>query len=173
MMMNILYRSGIEILTDNYRKPDDNNPQGYFEFEPVKKIASDVSWIYQAENKAVKIIAQLLKYLPQTHQYKIIFMEREIREVIASQQKMLGKCVDATNTETLKHTFLKQIESIKTWLLHQKNIEVIFINHNDIIYNSLPILNKLSEFLNNELIMQNGIKAIQPGLHRNKTVNTP
>lgn len=168
MMMNILYQSGIAVLTDNIRKADENNPAGYFEFEPVKKMASDVSWIHLAENKAVKIIAQLLKYLPPAHRYKIIFMQRDIAEVIASQQKMLGKNTNAKNTALLAETFLKQIENITEWLNKQANIETIFLNHKEIIYNSTEALNKLSVFLNNQSILKSGIKAIEPNLHRNK-----
>ena len=63
MMMKMLKAGGITLLTDNIRKADEDNPQGYYEFDKIKKLPhdEDKSWIGDAKGKAVKVIAELLK----------------------------------------------------------------------------------------------------------------
>lgn len=88
MMMQILAAGGIEVVTDERRQADTDNPRGYFEFEPVKALAEevDLAWLDEARGKAIKIISDLLQYLPANHTYKILFMERNLQEVLTSQQ---------------------------------------------------------------------------------------
>src|SRR5690349_16306757 len=89
MMMKMLLAGGMEVLTDNLRAADDDNPRGYFEFEKVKKLGSESDWLKDAGGKAVKIVSAFLKHLPPQYNYKIIFMQRKMNEVLASQQQML------------------------------------------------------------------------------------
>src|ERR1041385_2006037 len=89
MMMKMLVAGGLEALTDNIRTADEDNPEGYFEFEMVKKLGDDRSWLADARGKCVKIVSSFLKHLPQDFTYKIIFMRRNIEEVLASQRQML------------------------------------------------------------------------------------
>src|SRR5205807_2541464 len=89
MMMQMLAAGGLEILTDNIRTKDENNPKGYLEYQKVKNLANDNSWMREGENKVIKVIAQLLQYLPSDYQYKVVFMERDMEEIIQSQQIML------------------------------------------------------------------------------------
>src|SRR5215813_2579369 len=91
MMMKMLAAGGLPVLVDAIRAADDDNPNGYFEFEPVKQLADGQNeWLTEAGGKVVKIISALLEYLPKSYHYKIIFMERELKEILASQQKMLS-----------------------------------------------------------------------------------
>jgi len=48
MMMQMLDKGGYEVLTDKLREPDNNNPKGYYEYEPVKKMMVDKSWLPEA-----------------------------------------------------------------------------------------------------------------------------
>src|SRR6266536_2490928 len=92
MMMKILAEGGLSIVTDELRTPDTDNPNGYFELENVKQMsAGNVDWLSNAGGKVVKVISALLEYLPPLYSYKVIFMEREIREILASQRKMLAR----------------------------------------------------------------------------------
>ena len=91
MMMKMLAEGGLPILTDALREADDDNPNGYYEFELVKKLPDGQNkWLADANHKVVKIISALLEHLPTNYRYKIIFMEREPSEILASQQKMLA-----------------------------------------------------------------------------------
>ena len=60
MMMSMLQAGGMDLLTDNERKADIDNPRGYFEFERVKKVKEDPSWLKDTGGRAVKMVARLL-----------------------------------------------------------------------------------------------------------------
>src|ERR1700726_4948540 len=89
LMMQMLASGGMSVLTDQERKPDIDNPRGYCEWEPIKLLPREPDRIDEAEGKAVKVISQLLLSLPQGRTYKLIFMERPLPEVLASQDEML------------------------------------------------------------------------------------
>src|SRR5713101_3371282 len=91
LMMQMLENGGVEIVTDNIRAADTDNPRGYYEFEKVKKIKQDASWLPATRGKAFKMVSQLLYDLPTSEQYRIIFMERDLEEVLLSQEKMLQR----------------------------------------------------------------------------------
>lgn len=110
LMMQLLTAGGFEALTDQVRTPDGSNPKGYFEYEPVKSLARDQSWLPLARGKAVKIIVQLLQFLPPELPCKVVLMQRDIDEVLESQATMLGKQLPAAQTQTLKATFQRHWE---------------------------------------------------------------
>src|SRR5205809_5271301 len=87
LMMQLLHAGGIPALTDHIRAPDTDNPRGYFEFERVKKVKEDAAWLPDARGKVVKMVSQLLYDLPATERYRVVFMERDLEEVLASQEK--------------------------------------------------------------------------------------
>src|SRR6266481_3041766 len=89
LMMKMLEAGGIEPVTDNIRGADLDNPKGYYEFEKVKVVAEDSSWLPATRGKAFKMVSILLRNLPANHPFKLIFMRRKMGEVLASQSKML------------------------------------------------------------------------------------
>src|SRR5262245_12295550 len=89
MMMSMLEAGGLGALTDGIRAADEDNPKGYYEFERVKKIKQDTAWLADAKGRVVKMISQLLLDLPAAYQYRIIFMRRNIDEILASQKQMM------------------------------------------------------------------------------------
>ena len=90
MMMKMLDAGGIPVVIDGIRGADRDNPKGYYEFERVKQLdKGDTAWVADAQGKAVKVISALLQHLPADQEYRIIFMERNIDEVLASQRKMM------------------------------------------------------------------------------------
>src|SRR5438105_11884576 len=91
LMMQMLDNGGLEVVTDNVRTADTDNPKGYYEYEQVKKIKEDKSWVPGTRGKAFKMVSQLLYDLPATEKYRVIFMERDLDEVLASQEKMLQR----------------------------------------------------------------------------------
>ena len=167
MMMQMLAAGGVEILTDEIRKEDSNNPKGYYEYEPVKKMAVDVSWIGNAQDKVVKIISQLLHFLPPTFNYKIIYMKRDMAEVMQSQQIMLGKPKNELNL-TMSQVFEKQAEKAQTWLKGQPHISVLDVNYTEAIENAEETVSKIAAFLDKNLNQHAMLKAIDSNLYRNK-----
>ena len=122
LMMQMLHAGGLPALTDGLRTADENNLRGYFEYEPVKRLRSDRSWLPQARGHAVKIIHLLLRELPLdgTLQYRIVFMQRPIEEVIASQHSMLAREGKAgADAAVLKKAFEGQLAQLHAWLAQQ------------------------------------------------------
>src|SRR5690606_14142607 len=124
LMMQMLYKGGVEVLIDSKRAADDSNPKGYFEYEPVMSIHKDNSWMHQAKDKSVKIVAPLLRHIDPQYRYKIIFMKRNLDEVIKSQRKMTGKNTD-TLPVSLYNSYAKQLEAIESWKEKEPGVELV------------------------------------------------
>lgn len=177
MMMQILDAAGIQVLVDGEREADINNPKGYYEFQPVKKLMVDKTWLPQAKGKAVKIIAQLLPFLPANFDYKIIFMRRNMLEVLASQNIMLGKKEDQVRRKedndkvfsaTLFDTFQKQIRKVDDWIDAQANVEILNVNYSDVVDNPEEEFKAILSFLNVDGNIHEMIKCVDKDLYRNK-----
>jgi predicted AlkP superfamily phosphohydrolase/phosphomutase/tetratricopeptide (TPR) repeat protein len=174
VMMQMLDKGGIPVLTDERRSADQSNPKGYYEYEPVKKMAADNSWIKEANGKAVKIIAQLLPYLPSNFNYKIIFMEREMSEVMKSQQVMLGKTAEVKNNAfplAIADVFSKQVKTVNDWMAAQTHIKVHRVNYKNLVANTREEAEKLVSFLDTETNIEEMISAVDPSLYRNKILS--
>ncbi|TSJ48089.1 alkaline phosphatase family protein [Fluviicola chungangensis] len=167
MMMQMLKAGGADILTDNIRQSDENNPKGYLEYEPVKSLLKDNSWLKDQNGKTIKVIMQLLGNLDLNCDYKIIFMERDLDEVMQSQQKMLGKPVDTYNAK-LKTTFEQQKEKNRAWLEAQPHMDVLFVNYSDVIENPSAEAERVNIFLENKLDVAQMVASVDSELYRNR-----
>lgn len=167
MMMQMLSSGGLETLTDDVRLQDINNPKGYFEYEKVKSLAQDASWLHVAQGKVVKIIAQLIPFLPNEFNYKIIMMHRDINEILVSQQKMLGK--DTTIIPfALGDIFTKQLQQTELFISNQPTMEAISIQYKEAINSPIEQVNKIASFLNRDLNLNEMMASIDKNLYRNK-----
>ena len=152
MMMQLLQAGGMEVLTDDSVLPDESNPKGYFEYAPIKNTRKDNAWMENATGKAVKVIAQLLPSLRMHYNLKIIFMERDVKEVIISQNKMLAsknKTInDSVNFDMrLMNTYEQQLKEVKDWAETRNNIEIIYMDHKNLIHNTQEAIRVLNNFL--------------------------
>ena len=170
MMMQMLNAGGIPALTDNVRTADEDNPRGYFEFEKAKQLDRDAFWITEARGKAVKIVAQLLAYLPKPHgfAYRVIFMERDIEEVLNSQQEMLerqGKSGAQLSADRLRRIFTHQVQQIQA-MLSLRKIPTLFVDYNRTIQNSGETAARLKSFLGGNPDERKMAEAVAPSLKR-------
>ena len=171
MMMQMLMAGGMGIVTDEIRKADEDNPRGYLEWERVKKLKEDQSWLDECPGKAVKVISMLLFDLPRKHHYKIIFMHREIEEVLASQRIMLerrGMARDEVSDEEMAKKFEKHLKQIEDWIAHQSNIEVLSIKYNEVIADPLHYSKVVNNFLGEDLNTRTMAEAIEETLYRQR-----
>ncbi len=153
MMMKMLAEASVPILTDKLRTADPDNPNGYFELETVKQMsAGNVTWLAEAGGKAVKVISSLLEYLPAQYSYKIIFMEREIGEILASQRKMLERRKESNELDDvlMQEQFRKHLSLIKPWLARQSNMEVLYISYNSLVLNPEPYCRRVIDFIDRD-----------------------
>ena len=118
MMMKMLEGGGLGVVTDGERSADEDNPKGYFELEAVKRTSKSDEWIENSNGKVVKVISELLKNLPNNHQYKVLFMRRKLDEVLASQKKMLIRRNENAemDEEDMKRIFVAHLEEVETML---------------------------------------------------------
>jgi hypothetical protein len=171
MMMKILAEGGVPIITDEIRRADPDNPNGYFEFETVRQLSSgNVEWLEKARGKAVKVISALLEHLPPNYFYKIIFLERDLQEVMVSQRKMLDhRNEQPKGDETeIEAQMRKHLSVMKPWLVRQPNMEVLYINYNELIRDPEPYCDKIINFLELALNKTRMLAVPNKGLYRNR-----
>ncbi len=150
MMMRMLAEGGLPVLTDELRRPDDDNPNGYYELEVVRALRDGkTDWIREANGKVVKVISSLLEYLPQDHHYKINFMERDGRDTLASQKIMLEhRSQEAKLTdEEMERQFQNHLATMKPWLVRQPNMEVLYVNYNLLVAQPESFCTPIADFL--------------------------
>ncbi|MGK0364247.1 MAG: putative AlkP superfamily phosphohydrolase/phosphomutase/tetratricopeptide (TPR) repeat protein [Saprospiraceae bacterium] len=172
MMMQMLEAGGLEIFTDKKREADENNPKGYYEHEAVKSLQKNKAFLAEANGKTVKIIAQLLQTLPMNYRYRIVFMERNIYEVVASQQKMLERDGKRVKTDTLPLNLVQQYETtlkkVKEWAANQANVEIHYVNYSEVM--QAPFLQAMlvNDFFDGSLEVEQMAGMVDAALYREK-----
>src|SRR5262249_26972315 len=147
---------------------DTDNPRGYVEFEKVKKLKEDASWLPETRGKAIKMVSQLLYDLPRSETYKIIFMERNLDEMIASQDKMLERLNrSSAPREQVRQAFSTHLRKVRDWLGEQ-NMEVLYISYNELIERPGEHAARIAEFLPGRVDPDKMCEAIDPSLYRNR-----
>lgn len=173
LMMSMLAAGGLEVLTDQLRTPDDDNPVGYFELEEVKKlIKGENSWLARSNGKAVKVISTLLPYLPDGYHYRIIFMRRAIEEVLASQRKMLinrGENPDKISDDQMAEMFKKDVQQSERWINSQAHATRIDINYKQLIDNPRSLVAEINIFLGGGLDEDRMMGVIDASLYRQRS----
>ena len=168
LMMQMLDKGGVSALKDGLREADTSNPKGYYEYKPVMEIHKDNTWLGQAKNKSLKVVAPLLRYLSPKYRYKVVFMCRDLTEIIKSQQKMRGKSTDTLPTH-LFEAFKKQLLSVENWKNTEPNVELIYLDYKDVIYNTKASIETITDFIGLSLDKEKMASCIDETLYRNSS----
>jgi hypothetical protein len=169
LMMQMLDKGGVGVVTDHIRTADTDNPKGYYEFERVKKVKEDAGWLPDSRGKAVKMVSQLLYDLPATETYRVIFMERDLDEVLASQEKMLQRLGrPAAPREQIKKSFTMHLNKLNDWLKDKKHIEILRVRYPDLVQHPEVEAKRVSDFLGGQASIEGMIQAVDPTLYRNR-----
>lgn len=174
LMMCMLESGGIPVLTDGVESADEDNPQGYYEYEPVKKTKEDASWLRLASGKAVKVFYHFLCDLPPHYQYRVIFMRRSMSEVLASQKIMMNRRDKASRRvllpadEKLVALGELQIRECREWAEGQKNVSILEANYNELLASPQEVLQSINRFLGADLNMVSMARVIDADLYRNR-----
>jgi hypothetical protein len=175
MMMQMLAAGGEPILSDGRRAPDDDNPRGYLEYEPVKALASGARWIAAARGKALKVVSALLAHLPDDETYRIIFMKRPIDEVLASQRAMLaraGRTPAPDRDARLRELFLRHLEEVDTWLRSRPSITSVEIHYGEAVSAADRVAGRVNRFLGGHLDVERMAACVSSNLHRQRVTTT-
>jgi hypothetical protein len=170
LMMQMLAAGGMPLLTDRERQPDIDNPRGYCEWEPIKLLPKEPHRIDQAEGKAVKIISQLLLSVPRGRSYKLIFMERPLPEVLASQDEMLKRrgSTQAVDHALLASAFRDHMREIIAWLERREDIPVCRMGYRRVLNDPAGSAKTVRDFLDLDLNEEAMALQVDPSLYRNR-----
>ena len=171
-MMQMLVAGGMTPLADGERQADADNPRGYLEWERIKQLPNDPSCITDGEGKVVKVISRLLLSLPAGHEYRVVFMQRPLPEVLASQDQMLrrrGTYKEGANQAVIASAFERHLKEVSAWLDSRSNVRVVRIHYHDVLKEPAHVSGKLSDFLGIPLNVEAMVQQVDSSLYRNRT----
>jgi hypothetical protein len=169
LMMQMLDKGGVPVVTDHIRTADQDNPRGYYEYEQVKRIKNDVSWLPVARGKAFKMVSQLLYELPASERYRIIFMERDMDEMLLSQEKMLARLnKPSAPRAAIERAFREHLRKVRGWLSGQANIQVLAVSYNDLVERPEQEAKRVAAFLGCNADTTNMSRTVDRSLYRNR-----
>ncbi len=155
MMMQMLAAAGFPLASDESRAADVDNPRGYFELDAVRRLPRDDTFLKEAIGRVVKIVSPLLRFLPADYDYRVIFMERDLAELLASQRAMLVRRggelespagVDADD-ETMERAFTHQLRDVREWMAERENIRTRFVSHALVLDSAVEASERIVTFL--------------------------
>jgi hypothetical protein len=173
MAMKMLAAGGMPVLTDGVRTADESNPKGYYELEAVKELhkQSDTSWLEDARGKAVKVVSFLLTWLPETYDYKVIFMQRDVREVIASETTTLlqrGQPVDTASEDHTRLVYQQHLAKVEKFLSNRRCFTTMKLNYRDALERPEDAARRIRDFLGRPLDVEQMAQVADPALYRNR-----
>jgi hypothetical protein len=173
MMMKMLSAGGMELSTDEVRSADEDNPLGYFEDERVKQLdkAADKSWIHAQRGRAIKVISFLLQELPAGCRYKVLFMRRDLEEVVASQNKMLsrrGESDPGAADEKMIEIYARHLRKVEFLMADRPDIDHLDVSYNEALEQPGEIARRVARFLNLALDVEAMASAVDGSLYRNR-----
>jgi hypothetical protein len=172
MLMQMLAAGGMPVVSDGLREADDDNPRGYLEFEPVKNLPQDPAWLYDVRGKAVKIVAPLLRAVPSDLACRVILSERDLDEVLDSQDRMLARRdhapASSERRRMLKGEYRQLLERVKVMLTQRPRTQLLVIEHGRAMSHPLEAVKRVNDFLGGGLNVAKMAATIDPALHRNR-----
>jgi tetratricopeptide (TPR) repeat protein len=178
LLMQMLAAGGIQVLTDERRLPDEDNPRGYLEYEPVKNLMRNSTWLFEARGKAIKIVAPLLSALPSGLACRVILCERDLEEVLDSQERMLrhrnhSVAESSERRRTLKEEYARTLDRVKAMLVTRPDTGTLVVAHQTAICDAHSTAERINQFLGGGLDVAKMAAAVDPALHRNRRAITP
>jgi hypothetical protein len=173
MMMNMLEAGGLEVMTDGERAPDIDNPKGYFELERIKDLEkeTDKSYVRDARGKVLKVISFLIKDLPDDNDYKVIFMRRDLDEVLASQNKMIDRLGTTDTTaadEAMKEAYRNDIVRVRLHCRKRRNFDLCEVHYRSTVESPDDTIRTVNAFLGGRLDPDAMRAAVDASLYRNR-----
>jgi hypothetical protein len=170
MMMRMLEVGGVPVLVDSVRPPDEDNPHGYYEYERVKQLEVDKVWLPEAQGRVVKMVSALLPELPRDHRYRVVFMERDVTEMLASQQAMLARHGQADDrpVEQQVAAFSRHVASLLAWLGRQPNFTVLRVSYNATLDDPRAQVDRVNRFFGGTLDTAAMAAVVDHALYRQR-----
>jgi predicted AlkP superfamily phosphohydrolase/phosphomutase/tetratricopeptide (TPR) repeat protein len=175
LMMQILRAGGMELMHDGKRTADEDNLEGYWEWEEIMALKKNPRVIEKAEGKVVKVISALLPALPPKHRYKIIFMCRPVEEVVASQWKMLENrgAVPKSERAHLIATQETHVARMLEMLRASASVDLLEVAFPDLVADPAAQIGRVRDFVGSSIAgdPEAMIAAVRPELYRNRSTS--
>lgn len=171
LMMQMLNAGGLPVLSDGEREADTDNPRGYLEWERIKQLPKDPTLIAEAEGKVVKVISQLILSLPAGHEYRVVFMQRPLPEVLKSQDEMLrrrGTSESNADTSAIEHAFQRHLIEVNKWLADKANVQVSRVHYHRVLREPKAVAEEVAAFLQVPLDIEAMVQQVDGSLYRNR-----
>jgi hypothetical protein len=171
LMMQMLDAGGLPVLSDGERQADSDNPKGYLEWERIKQLPKDPSLIAEAEGKVVKVISHLILSLPSDHEYRIVFMQRPLPEVLKSQDEMLrrrGNSDSNSDTSAIEEAFQRHLIEVNRWLAGKGNVQVSRVHYHRVLREPKAVAEEIAAFLQVPLDIEAMVGQVDGSLYRNR-----
>jgi hypothetical protein len=171
LMMQMLAAGGLPVLSDGERKADTDNPKGYLEWERIKQLPKEPGIIAEAEGKVVKVISQLLLSLPAGHEYRVIFMQRPLPEVMKSQEEMLrrrGTYDSSADTSPVEQAFQRHLIEVNQWLATKPDVQVTRVHYHRVLREVNAVAEEVAKFLGAPLDIAAMAQQVDNNLYRNR-----
>jgi hypothetical protein len=173
LMMQMLVAGGMTALSDGERQADTDNPRGYLEWERIKQLPQDPGCIAEAEGKVVKVISRLLLSLPAGHEYRVIFLQRPLPEVLASQDQMLrrrGTYKEGPDPAAIAAAFEKHLRAVYAWLDGKAYVRSLRVPYREILDRPREIASEVAGFLEIDLNVDAMAEQVDASLYRNRAM---
>ena len=175
MAMKMLEAGGLSLVVDGIRTADEDNPKGYFELEKVKNLNQDKdrAWLRGCRGKGIKIISYLLRSLPPSNRYKVLFMNRDVREVLASQQKMLDRRgeVSDTSDDRMVALYEKDLRDVRFILRRRAHFDLLELGYSDVLADPGALARRMVEFVGLPLDAGKMAGVVDANLYRNRAAD--
>jgi len=167
LVMQMLYAGGMPVLTDRVRTPDEDNPRGYLEWEPVKRLRQEPLRILEAEDKVVKVVSPLLTSLPLGHPCRVIFLLRPLQQILTSQAEMMRRrsATAPHPAESVLHAYQKHIQDVFAWMERQTQLAVLTVQFEKLLGDPASQAERMRRFVDLNLDLEAMIRAVDPSLH--------
>lgn len=173
MLMKMLDAGGLDLVMDGLRGADEDNPGGYYELERVKDLAQekDKTWLTAFRGKGIKVISYLLKELPPSNNYKVLFVQRDLDEILTSQAKMLARRGESPSSD---HDRMVELFKTDLWkanylLTHAPQFEMLEVRYRDVLGSATEQARRIACFLGRSLDVEAMADVVDPSLYRNRS----
>ncbi len=172
MTMKMLEAGGLSLVIDGIRTADEDNPKGYYEDERVKDLGAmdDKTWLASSRGKAIKVISYLLKDLPRSHNYKVLFMRRDVHEVLASQTKMLARRGETSDTSDARMIELygDHLWKVNRLLQRESHLDTLDVHYKAVLENPRVQAEHIRDFLGLPVDAAKMASVVDERLYRNR-----
>ncbi len=172
MAMGMLHAAGVPLLVDAHRPADASNPRGYFEYAPVKATRREAAWVASARGRAVKVIHALVPHLPEAERYRVVWMQRDLDEVLRSQERMLerqGQQPEVGDRALLRTAYARQLDELRVWLGRRSTASVLELDHALVLGRPDEAAHQLARFVGRPAQAGAMARAVDASLYRERS----